>query len=83
MISAVYWNDRFSNKLHSVRAERNESMTDAEAIALFLPILEGLDMLAEQLDLLVCVFGEQEEMLSDEAGQEEKHGQTKRNYQRV
>lgn len=45
-------------------------MTDAEAIALLLPILEGLDIITEQMDVLAWVFGEQE-ILSDEAGQEE------------
>lgn len=45
-------------------------MTDAEAIALLLPILEGLDVIAEQMDLFAYVFDEQE-LLSDEAGQEE------------
>ena len=33
-------------------------------------MFEGLDILAEQMDLFACVFDEQE-LLSDEVGQEE------------
>lgn len=38
-------------------------MTDVEVAALFLQMFEGLDVVAEQMDLLIWVFGEQEAIL--------------------
>ena len=39
-------------------------MTDVEVATLFLQMFEGLDILAEQMDLFVSAFGEQEAILS-------------------
>ena len=38
-------------------------MSEAETIDLFLEVFTGLEIIAEQVELLQCVFGEEEELI--------------------